>query len=297
MRMVPRTVSKMLAISDDQQFVIGCTGCLRTLLAKGYKHLLHHSKKSVIGEILLLATRLLEPASPELLSVNVGYILIHVLERLDPRVSTELLMAVVKKLYRSRMPSVVQSLVALFARLLLKNPKDILALLTSTSVDSRISLKILLDRWLLHQPLFRGKYSKAVTCAALLQLFTMRDPQVETLMVITYNPSHSNVNSGKRFGLKRIEVNAPFKILCTLIRCVDNEAAAKVTQAREVLEAAQELLKPIAGMLGAMSPGGASPNHGLGAIAVLFMRLERRIRSRWTTWRTTAMWMPIWTLE
>jgi hypothetical protein len=33
-------------------------------------------------------------------------------------------------------------------------------------------------------------------------------------MVIGYNPSHSNINS---------EVNAPFKILSTLLRFVDNE--------------------------------------------------------------------------
>jgi hypothetical protein len=33
-------------------------------------------------------------------------------------------------------------------------------------------------------------------------------------MVIGYNPSHSNINS---------EVNAPFKILSTLLRFIDNE--------------------------------------------------------------------------
>ena len=33
-------------------------------------------------------------------------------------------------------------------------------------------------------------------------------------MVIGYNPSHSNVNS---------EVNAPFKILSTLLRFIENE--------------------------------------------------------------------------
>ena len=46
----------------------------------------------------------------------------------------------------------------------------------------------------------------------------MRDPRIESLMVIGYNPSHSNINS---------EVNAPFKILSTLLRFVDNEAAGQ----------------------------------------------------------------------
>lgn len=42
----------------------------------------------------------------------------------------------------------------------------------------------------------------------------MRDSRIESLMVIGYNPSHSNINS---------EVNAPFKILSTLLRFVDTE--------------------------------------------------------------------------
>jgi hypothetical protein len=42
----------------------------------------------------------------------------------------------------------------------------------------------------------------------------MRDSRIEILMVIGYNPSHSNVNS---------EVNAPFKILSILLRFIDVE--------------------------------------------------------------------------
>ena len=42
----------------------------------------------------------------------------------------------------------------------------------------------------------------------------LRDSRIESLMVIGYNPSHSNINS---------EVNTPFKILSTLLRFLDNE--------------------------------------------------------------------------
>ena len=49
----------------------------------------------------------------------------------------------------------------------------------------------------------------------------MRDSRIESLMVIGYNPSHSNINS---------EVNAPFKILSTLLRFLDmEETTAKTT--------------------------------------------------------------------
>ena len=70
----------------------------------------------------------------------------------------------------------------------------------------------------MQQPLFRGHYTKNMTFSALLKLFTLRNPTIETLMVIGYNPSHSNINS---------EVNAPFKILSLMLRYLENELSPK----------------------------------------------------------------------
>jgi len=47
------------------------------------------------------------------------------------------------------MPSIVQSLILIFARLIHTNPKQIVTFLSETSIDNRISLKIVLDKWLL----------------------------------------------------------------------------------------------------------------------------------------------------
>ena len=123
-------------------------------------------------------------------------------------------MCVVQKIYKSRMPSIVQSLVLIFARLIHTNPKEIIQLLVETSIENRISLKIVLDKWFLQQALFRGAYTRTVTISSLCKLFLMREQTIEQLMVITYNPSHSNINS---------EVNAPFKMLSLMLRFLDNE--------------------------------------------------------------------------
>ena len=109
-------------------------------------------------------------------------------------------------------------MVLIFARLIHIYPEEIIELLTETSVESRISLKVLLDKWLLQQPLFSGNYTKAVTLTALLKLYMMRDSRVETLLVIGYNPSHKNIKS---------EVNAPFKMLSTLLRFLSSENKEK----------------------------------------------------------------------
>lgn len=76
-----------------------------------------------------------------------------------------------------------------------------------------MGLKILIDKWLLQQSLFRGKFTKIATFMALSKLFLLSDKRVDNLLVIGFNPSHTNVNN---------DVTAPLKILATLIRCLDN---------------------------------------------------------------------------
>lgn len=64
---------------------------------------------------------------------------------------------------------------------------------------------------------------------ALTKLFLAKDNRIETLLVIGFDPSHSNVNNGKLSSLTNhhetilIDVYAPFKILSIMIRCLHNE--------------------------------------------------------------------------
>jgi importin-9 len=76
-----------------------------------------------------------------------------------------------------------------------------------------MGLKIIIDKWLLQQSLFRGKYTKISTFMALSKLFLLGDKRIDNLLVIGFNPSHTTVC---------VDVNAPLKILATLIRCLDN---------------------------------------------------------------------------
>ena len=166
-------------------------------------------------EIIRVCKKLLSPTTNEQAALCLGNLIIQVIHKIQPRVDTSLLMCVVQKIYKSRMPSIVQSLVLVFARLIQTNPKEIIKELSDTSIDSRINLKIVLDKWLLQQALFRGTYTRTVTISSICKMFLMGDRQIETLMVIGYNPSHSNINS---------EVNAPFKMLSLMLRFLENES-------------------------------------------------------------------------
>lgn len=133
---------------------------------------------------------------------------------LQKKIETNILETIVRRTYRFKMPSVVQSMVLVYSRLFLIYPQDIFKFLTQFTIENRLGLKVLIDKWLLHQPLFRGKYFKNISIKALTLLFSVKDPIIESLMVIGYDPSHSNAS---------IEVNAPFKILSVLIRCLHKE--------------------------------------------------------------------------
>jgi importin-9 len=144
-----------------------------------------------------------------------------VLGQPDPSI----LQLVVNKVFRSRTPSVIQSLVLVFAHLVNRHSPsedpfeldrakvgELVSFLCSFNVDNRIGLKVLVDKWLLQQSLFRGRLTKNATYLALARLFLLQEKTLDSLLVIGFNPSHSNISS----------VQAPLKIVSTLVRCLDH---------------------------------------------------------------------------
>ena len=143
-----------------------------------------------------------------------GNVICQFFFHLENKIVPSLLENIVKRIYKAKMPSIVQSLILVYSRFIVKFPVDTLNFLISIQVENRVGLKVLIDKWLLHQPLFRGKYFKNISIKALSVLYSMKNSIVESLMVIGYNPSHSSAS---------VEVNAPCKILSVLIRCLNNE--------------------------------------------------------------------------
>ena len=143
-----------------------------------------------------------------------GNVICQFFFHIENKIIPNLLENIVKRIYKAKMPSIVQSLILVYSRFIVKYPIDTLNFLISIQVENRVGLKVLIDKWLLHQPLFRGKYFKNISIKALSVLYSMKNSIVESLMVIGYNPSHS---------VASVEVNAPCKILSVLIRCLNNE--------------------------------------------------------------------------
>ncbi|CAD8159758.1 unnamed protein product [Paramecium octaurelia] len=212
--LLPSMVNLIL-INEDPQLQVHTSQCLKNFIIIETGQIL---KMNLVQDVMKVNLKLLEVpqnSANESASLFAGnLVMITINNLLDGNPDLNLLKAVVFKIYRSRMPSTVQSLVLVYARMIIEKPKESIAFLTSWSIDNRMALKVLIDKWLLQQPLFRGKGTKNATFSALMKLFLVKDKTLENLLVIGYNPSHQNINS---------DVYAPFKILSLLIRCLDNE--------------------------------------------------------------------------
>lgn len=132
--------------SEDMFLLLHGTAALKTFIHLGAQEIL---KKTQPKEIIEVAKKLLSPTTNEQAALCLGNFVIQIFHKVQPNIDTSLLMNVVWKIYKSRMPSIVQSLVLIFARLIHSHPKEIVEFLSETSIDNRISLKIVLDKWLL----------------------------------------------------------------------------------------------------------------------------------------------------
>jgi hypothetical protein len=132
--------------SDDMFLLLNGVSTLRTFISLGHTEVL---KRSTPTQIIDVAKKMLLPTTNENAAICLGNYVIQIFHKIEPKIDTALLMNVVWKIYKSRMPSIVQSLVLIFARLIHSHPKEIIEFLSETSIDNRISLKIVLDKWLL----------------------------------------------------------------------------------------------------------------------------------------------------
>lgn len=132
--------------SEDVFLLLHGTTALKNFIFLGHQEIL---KIVETQEVINVATRLLSPSMNEQAAICLGNLIIQIFHKIQPEIDTDVLFAVVQKIYKTRMPSTLQSLILVFARLIQTNPKEIVELLSETSVDNRISLKVVLDKWLL----------------------------------------------------------------------------------------------------------------------------------------------------
>ena len=207
------TIIQIILKSTNPISVIKATVCLKSYLLYTTSYVL---EKNLMKPVFSVLDRLLEPKEMEILSQYVGNLVMVVTENIpgSKEATMVLMKRLLTKLNKCALPSTVQGIALYFSRLINKSASDLISLLSSITIRNRVALKVLLDRWLLHQPKFIGKLTKHTTYKALMILFQTMHPQLEMLLIIGFDPSHTQ---------RSPEVFTPLKILSTLIRCLDNE--------------------------------------------------------------------------
>ena len=209
--LIVKALCNILIKSNDVTILQRGCSLLRFYIALCKDVIIKTNQKDLIIKVI---KRYFDPSLLESSMLFLGNTISQFFFHLEDKIIPDLLESIVKRIYKAKMPSIVQSLILVYSRFIVKFPIDTLNFLISIQVENRVGLKVLIDKWLLHQPLFRGKYFKNISIKALSVLYSMKNSIVESLMVIGYNPSHSNAS---------VEVNAPCKILSVLIRCLNNE--------------------------------------------------------------------------
>ena len=66
-------------------------------------------------QIIQLAQKMLKPETNESTALFLGNFVIQIFKHLSPKIDTEILFGVIEKIYKCRIPSIVQSLVLVYA--------------------------------------------------------------------------------------------------------------------------------------------------------------------------------------
>lgn len=90
--------------SEDMFLLLHGTAALKTFIHLGAQEIL---KKTSPKEIIEVAKKLLSPTTNEQAALCLGNFVIQIFHKIQPNIDTSLLMNVVWKIYKSRMPSIV----------------------------------------------------------------------------------------------------------------------------------------------------------------------------------------------
>lgn len=90
--------------SEDVFLLLHGTSALRTFIHLGHKQILELVSAKEMVEV---AKKLLSPSINEQAAMCLGNYIIQIFNKIEPKIDTNLLMSVVWKIYKSRMPSIV----------------------------------------------------------------------------------------------------------------------------------------------------------------------------------------------
>ncbi|KAL0590281.1 hypothetical protein ABG067_001526 [Albugo candida] len=209
---------KVMEVTDDERMLHTGAECLKWLVVFSPQALAQHScmdpvsgrAYSAVERIVQLTEKLLTPSMSDASALNVGGLLTQLLSKcsemedsqsrslLSPNVVRGMLLAVSLRLTTAELPSLIQALCMVFARLIITHGKGFLdelerlpapQCLPGAKYESDVIprpknlLEFVFRFWIEKQLDFYGVNCLKVTLSALLQILEWRDPRVMQLVV------------------------------------------------------------------------------------------------------------------
>jgi hypothetical protein len=185
---MPR-ISRILLASDENDIVQSGCGTMKEIVRLDCDQLLNwrdSTGKSGLEISLFMIDRLLRPEFSEGAAMEVGGLAAEIVDKAGDQIGPllpELLRAVAARLVTASVPSFIQSLILVFARLVLKQPRDVVDFLASLTLGERNGLEVVMTSWLANTIYFSGYSAIRQNAMALCRLFTLEDPRLSNIIV------------------------------------------------------------------------------------------------------------------
>jgi hypothetical protein len=220
-RAFPVLIDQLMKTEDNDMLNEG-SACLSAYLSRAASQILqwNDAKSTGIGYILNFVGRLLQPSIPDMAALRVGSLVTKVINKLGSHLGAatlkDMLKAVLARLQTKSIPSLIQSLVLIFVRLMIGGvvpgigsqalTKDIYEFLNSLKMsENTTALQFVLQLWAKHHDDFHGTLNIKASTLGLLNLFCMQNQQLLSLpvegdVIVQANQGRSTRSKSKQSG-------------------------------------------------------------------------------------------------
>jgi len=152
---------------------------------------------SALEGIVRVVAKLLNPSISDSAAIAVGPLIATLVTKTSAYLGNylgEMLKAVLNRLQAAKLPSLIQPLVLVFARLVHAHTSDVLNFLSSITVENTSALQYVLSVWTKAHTDFQGSYYLKISATALAKLYESNDPRLQNIVV----PGDLLVHSGEK---------------------------------------------------------------------------------------------------
>ncbi|CAB4420248.1 unnamed protein product [Rhizophagus irregularis] len=228
----------LMLIHEDRSISQSGEVCLKYFIQKDCGHIAQWtdtSGKTGLDYVIQYIAKALQPKESESAGF-LGDLVVKLIKKAGNRivpVLPELLKAAATKLEGAKTATFIQSLVMIFAHLMLNQLSTVVEFLNTLDINGRNGLEILLNTWLENHESFQGYYSIKVSAIALSKLFLSGDPRIQGIQVkgdlIVTNSSRIMTRSRSRKNPDQFTyVSANVKIIKLLISDLQNSSDSDV---------------------------------------------------------------------